>query len=300
MLNTRPALPRTMLFFLALPGILLCMCLSCPARADSPSPENSVPAAAPANAPDTRLNLPENGQSRENPTAEASEESPCEYRSYAMLCMANAYPGLESEQLIPNLFDPLMSAIAPRIEEVNTFSNMRDNHLLWVPNVGGGYNITRHLSLFLQLGYGAGPVHTEDRAPSLFLLPLDLFFEMKRSAFTVTPGIDYFPFGMVEQRDYHGLMERLRAIRPTLGVRVPWTHAAYQAHVKLGLGPFDKLVNIRLGDSWNLWSANLNVGFDLPVNRRNQVNINLGRSFFFGRDSDFGGTVFSVTWKYLL
>jgi hypothetical protein len=82
-------------------------------------------------------------------------------------------------------------------------------------------------------------------------------------------------------------------------VRVPWTHAGYTARVKLGLGPAKKLLDVKLGDSWNLCSTNVNVGFDLPVTRRNQVNVNLGRSFFYGRNSDFGGTVFSITWKYL-
>jgi hypothetical protein len=104
---------------------------------------------------------------------------------------------------------------------------------------------------------------------------------------------------MVEQRDYHGLKERLRAIRPMFGVRIPWTHAGYKAHVKLGLGPVKKLVDIKFGETWDIWSTNLNAGFDVPITRRNQVNVNLGHSFFFGHDSDFGGTVFSVTWKYL-
>jgi hypothetical protein len=122
---------------------------------------------------------------------------------------------------------------------------------------------------------------------------------MTRSAFTIAPGIDYFPFGMVEQRDYHGFMERIRAIRPMLGARVPWTYAGYKARIDLGLGPFDQLVKVRLGDNWSIWSVNMNVGFDVPITRRNQVNINIGKSFFFDHDDDFGGTVFSVTWKYL-
>ena len=268
-------------------------------RADDAPAGNCAPAAQAAETPDSRLRLGDGGQPQEAPAAGTPAEPPSEYRRYAMLCMANAYPGLESEELIPSLFDPIMNALAPRIEHVNTFTNMRDNHLLWVPNFGGGCNLSRHLSVFLQLGYGTGPVRTKDSARSIFVLPLHLFFEMTRSAFTITPGVDYFPFGMVEQRDYHGLKERLRAIRPMLGVRVPWTHAGYTAHGILGLGPASKLLDMKLGNSWNLWSANVNVGFDVPVTRRNQVNVNLGRSFFFGQDKDFGGTVFSVTWKYL-
>ncbi len=247
----------------------------------------------------TCLKLRDGRQPKEGPTADAQAEAPSEYRWYAMLCMANAYPGLKSEDLINNLFDPVMGVIAPGIEPVNTFGDMRDNYLLWVPNIGAGYNISPHFSLFLTLGYGAGPAHTKDSAPSLFLVPLHLSFDMKRSAFTVTPGIDYFPFGMVEQRDYHGLKDRLRAIRPTLGVRVPWTYAGYEARVKLGLWPLKDLINVKLEDTWSIWSVNVNVGMDIPVNRRNQVNVNIGQSVFFAHDDDFGGTVFSVTWKHL-
>ncbi len=248
--------------------------------------------------PPPRLKLHQDWQEKDVAAAEGQEEAPSEYRWCAMLCMANAYPGLKSEDLIHGLFDPIMHAIAPGIDRINTFGDMRDDYLLWVPNLGVGYNLSPHFSLFLQLGYGAGPVRTEDSANSILFLPLHLSFEMKRSAFTITPGLDYFPFGMVQQRDYHGLMERLRAIRPMLGVRVPWTHAGYTAHAKIGLWPVEKLLRIDLGDSWDVWSTNVNVGVDVPITRRNQVNINYGHSFFYGHDSDFGGPVFSVTWKY--
>lgn len=278
-------------------GVMAGLLTSYPARAGQ-GDDAGGPAGAAVTAMEPGLALRNDWQRDETP-AEVPEEAPSTYRWYAMLVMANAYPGLKSEDLINNIFDPIMGVIAPGIDHVNTFGDMRDNCLLWVPNVGGGYNISPHFSLFLTLGYGAGPVHTKDSATSLFLMPLHLSFEMKRSAFTVTPGIDYFPFGMVEQRDYHGFMDRLRAIRPTLGVRVPWTYAGYKAHVKLGLGPVDKLIDIKLEDTWRIWSVNLNVGMDVPVNRRNQLNVNIGRSMFFAHDDDFGGTVFSVTWKHL-
>jgi hypothetical protein len=278
-------------------GVVAGLLTSCPARAGQGDGACGAAGAA-VSAPEPGLALRNDWRQEETP-AELPEEAPSTYRRYAMLVMANAYPGLKSEDLINNIFDPLMGAIAPGIEQVNTFGDMRDNCLLWVPNVGGGYNISRHFSLFLTLGYGAGPVTTEDDQRSIFLLPLHLYFKMKRSAFTVTPGVDYFPFGMVEQRDYHGLMDRLRASRPMLGVRVPWTHAGYKADVKLGLGPVEKLIDIHLEDTWRIWSVNLNVGMDVPVNRRNQVNVNIGRSIFFAHDDDFGGTVFSITWKHL-
>ena len=280
-------------------GILVGLLAACAARAGCADDEVKARTGAATTTPETRLKLCGDLQPGEVPATEAPAEAPREHNVYAMLCMANAYPRLRSEKLINNVFDPIMGAVAPGMAPINTFGDMRDNHLLWMPNIGGGYNVSRHLSLFLQLGYGSGPVRTKDSALSVLLLPLHMFFEMNRSAFTITPGLDYFPFGMVEQRDYHGLKDRLCAIRPMFGVRVPWTHAGYKARANLGLGPLDTIASMKLGDSWSVWSTNLNIGFDVPVNRNNQVNVNLGRSYFFGHDSDFGGPVFSVTWKLL-
>ena len=288
---------------LALPlilGITAGLLASCMARAGCGDNHGNGLGDAVAATPESRLKLREDSPPKETPEAGTAAEAPSDRRWYAMLCLANAYPGLKSEELITGLFDPIIGAIAPGMERVNTFTDMRDSHLLWVPNIGGGYNISPHFSVFLQLGYGAGPVCTKDSSPSIFFLaPLHLSFEMKRRAFTITPGIDYFPFGMVEQRDYDGLMDRLRAIRPTLGLRVPWTSAGYKAHAKIGVGPIGKLANINLGESWSVWSTNVNVGFDMPISRRNQVNVNFGHCFFYGQNSDFGGNAFSVTWKYL-
>ena len=231
---------------------------------------------------------------------EVRQEEPTSYRRFVMLCMANAYPGLESEKLIERFFNTPMRAIAPTFDDVETFSDMRDSSLLWVPNIGGGYVLSNRFAVFLTLGYGAGPVRTKGDYPSIFLTPLHIDFELERSAFTVTPGLDYFPFGMVEQREYDGLMDRLCASKLMFGVRLPWTYAGYKVHAKVGLKHLGKLIDIKLDDAWSIWSANFNIGFDVPITRRNQLNVNIGRSFFFAHDYDFGGTVFSLTWKYFL
>ncbi|NIA12627.1 MAG: hypothetical protein GWP08_01010 [Nitrospiraceae bacterium] len=229
---------------------------------------------------------------------EVRQEEPTSYRRFVMLVMANAYPGLDSEELIDRFFNTAMRLIAPGFDDVTTFSDMRNRCQLWVPNIGGGYVLSKRFAVFLTIGYGAGPVRTKANDPSIFLLPLHTDFEMQRSAFTVTPGLDFFPFGMVEQQAYHGLMDRLRGSKPMLGVRLPWTYAGYKVHAKVGLKPLSKLVDAKLDDAWSIWSANLNVGLDVPLTRRNQLNVNIGHSFFFARDYDFGGTVFSLTWKY--
>ena len=230
--------------------------------------------------------------------AQARPEEPTTYRRFVMLVMANAYPGLQSEELVDRFFNGTMRVLAPGFDDVTTFSDMRDRGQLWVPNIGGGYVLSKRFAAFLTFGYGAGPVRTKANDPSIFLLPLHTDFEMERSAYTVTPGLDFFPFGMVEQRPYHGLMDRLRGSKLVFGVRVPWTYAGYKVRAKIGLKPFNKIIDARLEDNWSIWSVNLNVGVDVPITRRNQINANFGQSIFFARDYDFGGPVFSLTWKY--
>ena len=221
------------------------------------------------------------------------------WRWFVLFTLANAYPGLESEDLIGQFFNTPMRLLAPGFEDVRTFGDLRDRSLLFVPNLGIGYVVSKRVALFLQLGYAAGPVRTKANDASIFVLPLHTDFKLRRAAFVVVPGLDFFPFGMVEQREYHGLKDRLRAAKPMLGLRVPWTHASYEANVKVGFKPFGNLVSVKLNDGWGIWSANVNVGVDVPLSKHQQLNFNVGHSFFAKRDYDFGGPTWSVSWKYL-
>ena len=171
--------------------------------------------------------------------------------------------------------------------------------MLFIPNLGIGYVISNRVALFVELGYAAGPVRTKANDASILVFPLHTDFELKRAAFVVVPGVDFFPFGMVEQREYHGLKDRLRGAKPMLGLRVPWTYASYEANVKVGFKPFGNLASVKLNDAWGIWSVNGNVGVDVPVSKHHQLNFNVGHSFFGKRDYDFGGPTWSVSWKYL-
>ena len=220
-------------------------------------------------------------------------------RWFVIFTLANAYPALESERLIGRFFNTPMRLLAPGFEDVTTFGDLRDLSLLVMPNLGMGYVVSKRVAVFLELGYGAGPVRTKANDASIFLFPLHTDFEMKRAAFVVVPGVDFFPFGMVEQREYHGLKDRLRGAKPMLGLRVPWTYASYEAYVKVGFKPFGNLVSVKKSDAWRIWSVNANVGVDVPVSKHHQLNFNAGHSFFAERDYDFGGPTWSVSWKYL-
>jgi len=229
---------------------------------------------------------------------EAQAKKDDEVRDWFLaLSFANAYPELESEELLNKYFNIPMRIIAPGYDDVTTFGDLRDWHLLWAPNLGIGRILSKRWAAFLLLGYATGPVKTKADDPSIFLFPLHTHVEIKRAAFVATPGVDFFPLGMVEQRKYHGLKDRLRASKPMLGARATWTYASYDAKIQVGFKPFRNLVNVKVSDGWNIWGLNLNAGVDLPLTQRNQLNVNAGHSFFADQHHDFDGHIFSVTWK---
>ncbi|MBI2423655.1 MAG: hypothetical protein HYV27_12570 [Candidatus Hydrogenedentes bacterium] len=219
-------------------------------------------------------------------------------RWFILLAGVNVYPKLESERLIREYFDPAMKLLSPGYDRVTIISDLRDRHLLWPPHFGVGYTLGKHFSAFVQGGYSAGKVRTEQNDPSIILLPLHTDFEIKRGAGFVGLGLDYFPLGMPRKQHYEGWLERLQAARPSLGVRATWTHAFFTAKVKVGFQPVIPLVSLRLKDSWDLWSVNFNGGLDVPLTQRSVFTMNGGYNFFEGETGDFNSASFTFGWKY--
>lgn len=218
-------------------------------------------------------------------------------RWYVFVAAVNAYPRLESEEPIRRVFDPLMRAIAPGHNPVRTVGDLRDGHLLWPPHLGFGYDLSEHWGIQFQLGYTAGKVRTIQDERSIFLFPLHTDFEIYRGAAFMGLGLDYFPFGMAERGDYHGLMARLRAARPSLGTRFTLTYATYNAKVRVGIGHGPNL-GLKLSDAWLVRSFNFDAGLDIPWTRHGLLHLNAGYNVFLERDYDFGGPAFTIAWKH--
>lgn len=225
----------------------------------------------------------------------ASEDS---LRWFLFLQLVNAYPKLETEKLVDKLFDPAMREIAPGFDDVETVHSLREDHKLWVPQIGVGRVVGKRLTLYLQGGYTAGKVRTKANDTSIFLLPLHTDFEIQRGALSTTLGADFYPWGVVELRDYDGLWDRLRATKPKVGASVTWTHATFEAKVKVGLSPLPNVVSLELSDGWYLPSVNANLGADVPLGRRTSLGFNAGYNFFSDQKQDFEGPAFTVTWNY--
>lgn len=221
-------------------------------------------------------------------------------RWFMLYATVNTYPELQREQLISKYFNPAMRFFAPTFENVRTISDLRDEHLLWVPHIGIGRALSPHWAFFVQGGYSGGKVRTNAINPSLLLFPLSTDLEIRRDALYAGVALDYFPFGMPVLREYDGVWSRLIAARPSFGARLTVTRASFRAKVKVGFRPFGNLVSLRLEDAWVLPSVNTNVGLDVPISKRGALSFNAGVNFFFEEEQDFEGTAFTIAWKHFL
>lgn len=227
-------------------------------------------------------------------------DAPEQRRWFFMYSVVNVHPKLESERMLDQFLNRPLRAMAPGFKDVKTFGDLRDDFLMWPPHIAFGRVLSDHWAWFIQGGYSAGPRRTLSRDRTWIGLPLQTDLEIRRGAAYVGGGLDFYPFGMPEQRDYDGFADRLRNTRPILGGRLTWTRATYDAKVKIAMLPFPNFVNLKLGDEWSVLSVNLNAGFDMPLNERHVFNFNAGYTKFWEQDHDFSGPVFTVGWKYFL
>lgn len=216
---------------------------------------------------------------------------------YVFIAAVNVYPRLESERLIKRWFEPILKGLAPGHDGVYTVSDLRDDHGLWPPHVGLGYNINTRLSVFIEGGYTAGKVRTKRADRSRLLVPLHTDFEIKRSALFGGIGVDYFPWGMAPQDNYRGIRARLAAARPFCGTRLTWTRATFRAKAKLGFRPLPNFLNLELSDAWTLPSVTTVAGVDIPLSRDTALTVNVAYNYFWERDFDFEGWALTIQWK---
>lgn len=216
---------------------------------------------------------------------------------YYFIAAVNVYPELKSEELINKTLEPVLRTLSPGHDGVYTVSDLRDDHGLWPPHLGLGVNLNENWSLFFEGGYTAGKVRTKNDRPSILLLPLHTDFEIQRSALFGGVGLDYFPWGMPESRNYDGLADRLASMRPFLGTRLTWTYATFRAKVKLGLNPLPNVVNLELSDAWRLPSATVVCGVDVPLTESTTLTFNAGYNHFWDQAFDFEGYAFTVQWR---
>ncbi|HDP35271.1 MAG TPA: hypothetical protein ENN29_09205 [Candidatus Hydrogenedentes bacterium] len=221
-------------------------------------------------------------------------------RWFVLVGMINVYPRLEREQMIKDILDPAVRTLAPGYRGTRTFTEMRDERLLWTPQIALGRVLSERFALSVHGGYSEGPVHTKKRNASIFFgAPLYSNVRIRRYATYVGLDLDYYPLGMVEQKDYANWRARLRGVKPTLGARHTWTWAGFDAKIRIGVWPFKEIVKVKLDDKWTLPNITLVAGVDVPLNKRSAVILNVGYSFFWKEKKDFAGPAFTLGWRYM-
>lgn len=237
--------------------------------------------------------LVRNVQAETEPAFREGPEKP--RRWFLMVAASNVYPKLKSERLIREYFDGTMRFLAPGYDDVRTVGSLRDTGLLWTPYVGFGRTVGERWAFFFQAGYTAGTVYTEANDRSIFLLPLHTEFDLRRGALYAGPGLNFYPFGLVEPGE-----KGLRAAKPFLGTRLMVTEATYRVKAKVRFKPFPNLVNVTVSDRWVLPSVSANIGADVPVSKNTVLELNAGYNFFFDQQSDFEGPSFTAAWKFFI
>ncbi len=221
-----------------------------------------------------------------------------ELKWFVFIQLVNAYPNLESEQLIESIFNPIMHFLAPSYDDVTTVKTLRDNNMLLVPQFGFGRILSDRWTVYLQAGYSAGKVRTIADDRSIFLLPLHTDLEIARSAFSTTLGADFYPLGMVKLKKYDSIWERVRGAKPKLGTSVTGTYASFDARIKVGFHPVPYLVDVKISDAWYVPSINANLGIDFPIGKKTTFVVGGGYNFFDYKKEDFGGSSFTATLNY--
>lgn len=209
---------------------------------------------------------------------------------------ANAYPKIESEKLVRDLFDPLMKFLSPGHDEVLLVSDLRDLGIVWAPQLGVGRVFGEWFSVTMLGSYAGGTVRTKQTNRSIFLLPLHSDFAIARSAAVLDFAFDFYPFKTPKRRDFDNWKDRFRASRPRIGVNPTYVWATYDAKVSIQFVPFPN-IGIKLHDKWFIPSYQARIGWDIPIDRRNLLQFNAGYQWFTEEERDFNGAVFSIAWK---
>lgn len=221
-------------------------------------------------------------------------------RWFWFVSLVNPYPKMESEKPVKELFDPIMEFFAPDQRPVKTVSDFRDDHLIWAPHAGVGYQINSKWSVTAQGGGEGGKIRTKQTHPSILLMPLHTDFEIKRMAFYVGAGVHFSPWGSPPHKDFENWKERLKATRPYLSASTTYTYATYDAKVKVKFLPLLHLVDLNLSDDWHTVSLDTNIGFEIPLNKRDELVFSFGYSKFARLQEDFDSFTFTVEFKRFL
>ncbi|HIJ66011.1 MAG TPA: hypothetical protein HPP77_08670 [Candidatus Hydrogenedentes bacterium] len=225
-----------------------------------------------------------------------THDAPAEWYFYTG--NVNVHPRLDdAEKEIDRMINRRFRLFAPGFDDIRTFSDQRDDMMIWNGLIGVGRTLSRHWDFFFQAGYAAGKVRTEATDLSIFLIPLQTDITLERSSAFVGPGLAFYPRGMSRRAKYDSFAGRLKQAKPFVATTLAFNYLTFDADVKAGFVPLGGLIRQKESRRWRPWNAGLSLGADIPLTKKTVLSTNAQYSFFFDEGGDFSGPAFNFYCK---
>lgn len=193
---------------------------------------------------------------------------------------ANVYPRLDdTEAKIDRLINDDVGRLFPAWEKPRTFSDWRDEGMLWDFQIGMGRDVTEKGTVYVSVGGTAG----EQKNPKWYP-PVGVDVDFARSLWFVSAGYDYYFWGRpvlpgrVEGESF--LMQRLRAAKPYGEIAGGYINLKTRADVTLKAPLFGDLFTYQDKARYDLFYVSPRVGIEMPLTEQNSVALAAGYLFF--------------------
>lgn len=236
----------------------------------------------------------ENGSTA--PCCKEDTKTPLKWHVY--LGASNYQPRFHGmEKQVQHQVKGALQMIAPGFDGPKTFTDLRDNFVIWIPEIGIGRTISPRWELFAHAGYLEGSVFTEADDTSILLRPLHSEIKLHASYYFAGTGLACFPWGKPELRKYDSLADRLRNIRPFFAASANWVRVKAFVDVKFGLKPYDRM-ETRHKVSWSPWEARLVAGLQTPLGSRTSLNLETTYHHCSSNGDDLDGFSLGLYWQW--
>jgi len=218
---------------------------------------------------------------------------------YLSVGATNCYPRLQGvEKQVHHQINDMFHLMAPGFEDAKTFTEMRDDGMLWVPEIGLGRVLTPRWVVFARVGYIEGAARTKADNTSLILRPLHTDVKLHVSYFFAGAGAAFYPWGVPELRAYESVWDRVRNVRPFIAGSVGRARVKAYADVHFGLKPYDSVFRAGRRVGWSPWEGELSGGLQVPLTKATSLSLDLSyRTFSSGRE-DLNGLAAGIRWQW--
>ncbi len=220
---------------------------------------------------------------------------------YLIAGVANVWPRLsESKHEIDRDINGLYGNLLPNWEEPATFSDWRDQFMLWDLHLGVGRSLNEKWSVFSTVGFIMGTVRTyNDYLANL----LDVNVKFHRKVQFISAGVDYYPWGKSSFDDVEGdgwLLNRIRAGKPYLEGGIGYVHIYTVGQVIMELPVLNDFAKVKHAEYYDLIYLSPRIGYDIPVSENGTLSLTAGYLFFDRHGAEFNTASYYVLYKHRL